>query len=222
MRTMSADAATAATEAAAPRFVLRRYPDLARVWFGHSLSLLGSHLSTLALPLLVLDMTGSAALAGLSAPSGCSPTWPPTCRPGAGRPAAAPLRAGDRRSCPVGGHARRRDRARGRPFPSGGRAAGRRRRRHGRLGGRRTGRHRHAAPPRAARGHARVLALDSSRRLSVALVGRCSAARSTKSRPRCRLRRCLVRRLAAETSAAPRPRARRPADARQRRRGAGM
>ena len=62
---MSADAATAATEAAAPRFVLRRYPDLARVWFGHSLSLLGSHLSTLALPLLVLDTTGSAALAGL-------------------------------------------------------------------------------------------------------------------------------------------------------------
>jgi MFS family permease len=50
---------------APPRFTLRRYPDLARIWFGHSLSLLGSHLSTLALPLLVLDTTGSAALAGL-------------------------------------------------------------------------------------------------------------------------------------------------------------
>lgn len=47
------------------RWLLLRYPDLARIWLGHSLSLLGSHLSTLALPLLVLDATGSAALAGL-------------------------------------------------------------------------------------------------------------------------------------------------------------
>jgi MFS family permease len=47
------------------RWLLLRYPDLARIWLGHSLSLLGSHLSTLALPLLVLDATGSPALAGL-------------------------------------------------------------------------------------------------------------------------------------------------------------
>lgn len=65
MRTMSAETATGTTAAAAPRFILRRHPELARVWFGHSLSLLGSHLSTLALPLLVLETTGSAALAGL-------------------------------------------------------------------------------------------------------------------------------------------------------------
>lgn len=51
--------------AAPSRWLLLRYPDLARLWLGHSLSLLGSHLSTLALPLLVLDTTGSATLAGL-------------------------------------------------------------------------------------------------------------------------------------------------------------
>jgi MFS family permease len=45
--------------------MLLRHPDLARLWAGHSLSLLGSQLSTLALPLLVLHTSGSPALAGL-------------------------------------------------------------------------------------------------------------------------------------------------------------
>jgi MFS family permease len=61
-----------ASPAAAPpqerpsRFALLRYPQFARIWLGHSLSALGSHLSVLALPLFILHETGSAAVAGLS------------------------------------------------------------------------------------------------------------------------------------------------------------
>lgn len=47
------------------RWLPLRYPEYGRIWVGHGLSLLGGHMSTLALPLLVLDQTGSAALAGL-------------------------------------------------------------------------------------------------------------------------------------------------------------
>ncbi|MEU4160100.1 MFS transporter [Actinoplanes sp. NPDC026670] len=47
------------------RWTLLRYPDYGRLWLGHGLSLLGGHMSTLALPLLVLDQTGSATAAGL-------------------------------------------------------------------------------------------------------------------------------------------------------------
>ena len=42
-----------------------REPDFRRIWFGHGLSALGSHLTGLALPLLVLDQTRSPVLAGL-------------------------------------------------------------------------------------------------------------------------------------------------------------
>lgn len=42
-----------------------RHPDFRRFWVGNGLSALGSHLTGLALPLLVLDQTGSAVLAGL-------------------------------------------------------------------------------------------------------------------------------------------------------------
>ncbi|MFI7547879.1 MFS transporter [Actinoplanes sp. NPDC049599] len=52
-------------ERRAPRWTLLRYPDYGRLWLGHGLSLLGGHLSTLALPLLVLEQTGSATAAGL-------------------------------------------------------------------------------------------------------------------------------------------------------------
>lgn len=45
--------------------MLLRYPDYGRLWLGHGLSLLGGHMSTLALPLLVLEQTGSATAAGL-------------------------------------------------------------------------------------------------------------------------------------------------------------
>ncbi len=48
------------------RFLLR-YPDFARMWVGNGLSALGTHLSVLALPLLLLSVTGSATLAGLVA-----------------------------------------------------------------------------------------------------------------------------------------------------------
>ncbi|MGH3713914.1 MAG: MFS transporter [Micromonosporaceae bacterium] len=43
-----------------------RRPDFRRIWIGHGLSALGSHLTGLALPLLILDQTGSPLLAGLA------------------------------------------------------------------------------------------------------------------------------------------------------------
>lgn len=52
------------TEAATWRGLLRR-PDYRRIWVGHGLSAFGSHLTVLALPLLVLRESGSATLAGL-------------------------------------------------------------------------------------------------------------------------------------------------------------
>jgi len=42
-----------------------RRPDFRKFWLGHGASALGSHLTGLALPLLVLDQTGSPILAGL-------------------------------------------------------------------------------------------------------------------------------------------------------------
>lgn len=64
----TADRASVAADAPAgrrQRWLLLRRSDFGRIWLGHGLSALGSHLSVLALPLLVLDQTGSATLAGL-------------------------------------------------------------------------------------------------------------------------------------------------------------
>ena len=44
------------------RWTLLRYPDYGRLWLGHGLSLLGGHMSTLALPLLAAALTGSLLL----------------------------------------------------------------------------------------------------------------------------------------------------------------
>jgi len=61
---VTAGAANLTREPATWRALLRR-PDYRRIWIGHGLSAFGSHLTLLALPLLVLDVTRSATLAGL-------------------------------------------------------------------------------------------------------------------------------------------------------------
>jgi len=73
--TASSAARTGEPAVALPVLPLRRNRDFRLMWIGHATSELGTSISVLVMPLLVLTLSGSAALAGLLGTVGFATSW---------------------------------------------------------------------------------------------------------------------------------------------------